>query len=291
MTFERWQSGWDRSWAYWLFKKHHTELNAIYWSHLAASNQIQKTTKSLPPETPTDQIFPILPDDKRRVGATIQRWQNDYKSFNNWVNLNAAVALASYLEIYIQNIVTLAIESDPALLLGVPKAVDGARLLKHQPGYSHAEHGLAVTKGIWQQRANIYKNYFGSLPIALENSINDLDELRQLRNGVAHTFGRTIDTYQQAKTSIDPHPPQKLTPNRLKKWLETVETVVLEIDDHLRTKHIGAYELIHYYNQWLKKNKITTPDPAAFKEHIHARLGIAPNKEYFKALSRYYNDL
>lgn len=289
--FDRWKCAWDRTWAFWLFKKHHTELNSIYWAHTAASNNSLKVVKSYSPETLASQVFPVPQTDKGRLNRTIKQWKAEYKEFNNWVNLSAAVSLASYIEIYFQSIVTLSLESDPAILLGAPKAVDGAKLLKNQKDYSYAENSILVTKGTWQERAQAYKNYFGLIPKTFESSISELDQLRILRNGVGHTFGRPVDIYKTEKISVEPQPLQRLSQDRLKQWLGIAESVVIDVDNHLRNTHIGSYEVIRYFQKWLKETKHSTFDYVPYKKHLNSLLGIVPGKDYFKELSQYYNKL
>src|SRR3979490_2499910 len=43
MPFQRWQCAWPRTWPYALFKKHHTELNHLYWSNAAAATHALST--------------------------------------------------------------------------------------------------------------------------------------------------------------------------------------------------------------------------------------------------------
>jgi hypothetical protein len=289
--FDRWKCAWNKTWAFWLFKKHHTELNSLYWAHLASYNNSLKTIKSYPPETLASAVFPLPQSDKGRLNRTTEQWKTEYKEFNNWVNLSAAVSLASYIEIYLQSVVTLSLESDPAILLGASRAVDGAKFLKTKSDYSYAENAIPVLKGTWQERAQVYKNYFGKLPEAFEKSVGDLDELRILRNGVGHTFGRPVDVYKSAKINIEIKPLQRLSHERLKKWLGIAEYVVTGIDEHLRDTHIGSYEAVLYFHKWLKETNHNTFDHVPYKKHLNSLLGIVPNKDYFRALSRYYSRL
>lgn len=286
--FDRWTCAWSKTWAFRLFKKHHTELNSLYWAHIASSNNSLKTIKSYPPETLASTVFPLPQIDNRRLNRTVEQWKQEYKEFNNWVNLSAAVSLASYIEIYLQSVVTLSLESNPAILLGAPRAVDGAKFLKIRNDYSYAETAVPVFKGTWQDRARVYRNYFGILPEALEHSLGDLEDLRILRNGVGHTFGRPVDTYKAAKINIEIKPLQRLSQERLKKWLGVAEYVITGIDEHLRNTHIGAYEVILYFHQWLKEPNHSSNDYIDYKRNVISLLGTAPNKDYFKALSRYY---
>ncbi len=282
--FDRWQCWWPKTWAYRIFKKHHTQLNAFYWVHRSSSNHLLKVAKNQSDGTLASSVFPLLPDDERRQSLHIAQWIGDYKEFMNWVRLSAVVSLASYLEIYLRSVVSKALESDPSLLLGVSRSVDGLKLLKARKDYSYADYSTRVVKGTWQDRANAYQEYFGRIPDSLQSSIGELDKLRTFRNGVGHAFGRAIDDYKSGFV-FDVVPLQRLSEERLKKWLGIVESVALAIDEHLRTEHIGNYEVLSYFHVW-QRGKLA--DAGSFKEHLHANIGNAPNKQYIKELISYY---
>lgn len=193
--FERWNCWWNRTWAFRIFKKHHIQLNDLYWVNRSASNLAFRTIRNINPTDPASNVFSLSPSDISRINFNIGKWTTDYKEFMNWVRLSAAVSLCSYLEIYLQNVIILALESDPAILLGVSQAIDGVKLLKTRSKYSYLDYTVPIVKGTWGERINKYREYFGSVPTLLENSLNNLERLRQLRNGVGHTFGREVETY------------------------------------------------------------------------------------------------
>ena len=63
-------------------------------------------------------------------------------------------SLAAYLEVYVRSVVSLALESDPGVLIGKPRAVDGVSLLKSRKDYSYIEQATGCAKGNWQERLN-----------------------------------------------------------------------------------------------------------------------------------------
>ncbi len=61
----------------------------------------------------------------------IKEWSNSFNELQNWMNLNALLAMMSNLETYMATVIPLAIESDIGVLYGVSKRIDGIELLKH----------------------------------------------------------------------------------------------------------------------------------------------------------------
>ncbi len=289
--FDRWKCEWHRTWAYRIFKKHHTQLNSFYWAHLSASNNSLRIAKGQLQHSPVATIFPVPINDKGRKNNTVEEWTSDYKEFMNWVRLSAAVSLNSYLEIYLQSVVALALESDPGVLWSAPRSIDGIKLLKAKDGYSFADQSVAVVKGMWQSRLKTYEGYFGNAPDTLGQSINELDLLRDLRNDVSHTFGREIKDYK-GDVHFELKPLQRLSADRLKKWFQMIDGVVAAIDDHLRVAHVGAYEALRHYHVWARNYKLgPIRKEVAFKKHINATLGSNLKRQYFKELIAYYDDL
>lgn len=79
----------------------------------------------------------------------LKSWSDSFNDFQNWVNLNALMALSSNLETYLSTCITLAIESDPGVLFDSPRSIDGAYLLKRnaKKSTSHDDIIISVTKG------------------------------------------------------------------------------------------------------------------------------------------------
>lgn len=135
------------------------------------------------------------------------------------------MALCSYFEVYLAKTVKLALRSDPATLLQSSKAVDGVRLLRSGQLSDYKDEATSMTKGTWSARVNSYYKCFGYTPPELSAQISELDQLRVLRNGVGHAFGRDINEYE-SHLVFEPKALQRLSEKRLKKWLGIVEKVV-----------------------------------------------------------------
>jgi hypothetical protein len=289
--FDRWQCWWPKTWSFRIFKKHHTQLNAFYWAHSSGSIYLLKTAKGLQSNAPAANTFPNPPGNSGHHGLDIQEWSDDYKEFMNWVRLSAAVALSGYFEVYLKSAISLALESDPSVMLGVSHAIDGVRLLKSRKDYSYSANSDGVVHGPWQQRLNAYRNLFGEIPDDLLLVSPELEHLRILRNGVGHAFGRGADEYK-SQMNFELAPVQRLSEERLKKWLGDVETAALAVDEHLRNDHLGSYEALKYFHIWKRTYKRTNLTQArAFQASIAPKVGNSPNQDYFIDLIGHYQRL
>ena len=288
MPFDRWTPTWPRTWPYAVFKKHHTELNDLYWSNAAAAHHAAMTSKSGNSSDELNTVLAIPRANARRVNFTIARWRDQIKESENWIRLNALMGLSGYLETYLHGVVTLALTSDPGLLISSPRSVDGIALVKRGRLPEVSQHVVAITKGTWPERLAKYKALFTQLPTELESSTDDLEAMRRLRNGVGHAFGRNLDGYREPLMFM-PRPLQRLSEERLQKWLGTVDTAASAIEDHLRGQHLGAIEALLHYHAWDKKYPAGhQSEEQAFRRRFPDAQGNPPTVAYFRQLIAYY---
>jgi hypothetical protein len=288
MTFDRWKSPWPRTWPYALFKKHHTELNNLYWSNAAAKYHAMYLTKKAADGDKIDSTLAFPPANSHRINCSILEWKSRLKEFENWNRLNALMALTGYMETYLHAIVKLALTSDPGILISSSRVVDGIGLVKKSNLPDFDVHLRSITKGTWNDRLQCYMQLFKSAPTALINNINELEAIRKLRNGVGHAFGREIDDYR-SPLILKPIPLQRLSEQRLQKWLGLVETIVSEIEEQLRTNHIGAIEVLLNYHFWDKKYPAGhTSEEKAFRAKFPDAQGSPPSATYFREAIKYY---
>lgn len=238
------------------FRKHHTELNDLYWTYAPAAHHAARHIKGSTVPPATSFHFTREP---RRVPPTAGEWEKRFKDFDNWVRLSSLMSLAAYFEIYVRSVVSLALESDPGVLLGKPRVVDGVSLLKTRKDYSYAESAVACVKGSWQERRAAYKDFFGFIPPSLETHSGELEEIRKLRNAVGHMFGR-IGEFENIRDTPDAPASERLSESRLQKFLGVVMDVAQEIDAHLGAQHIGQYEALLLYHRWRDPNFLDTPE-------------------------------
>lgn len=288
MTFNRWTSKWPRTWPFAIFKRHHTELNDHYWSYAASVHHSRIASRSGKDEDGLNTVLATPQANARRVNFTVKQWRQLSKESENWIRLNALMALSGYLETYLHGVVLLALTSDPGLLLSSPHSVDGISLVKRGKLPDFSVQVAGITKGNWQGRIGNYKTLFEIVPNPLADNVLELEAMRKLRNGVGHAFGRMIDDYRDPLL-FEPIPSQRLSEERLQKWLGVVEEIVNAVDEHLRIAHIGAIEALLRYHSWDKKYDAgQRSEEWAFRRQFPHLQGSPPSVAYFKQLISHY---
>jgi hypothetical protein len=293
MSFERWKSKDEYSYAFRLFTKYHTYMNSLYWAHVPASNHTQTTyrnAKSIVPEPTTHQLYNLSGVNAFRVTKSIDAYSNHLKDFDNWTRLNTLVAVLSYFETYLSSVVSLAIESDLGLIYSIPKKIDGIMVLKHSTNtdYSFFDKSELITKGTWNQRISNYQKLFGSAPAILTTSIPELEKMRKIRNNVAHAFGRDIDK-TRARDTLELLPIERLSEIRLQKYMEIIRKISKAIDKQLLTNHIGEFELIHFYHKNKSSLKVGQ-EIKDLKTKINSLFVENRNQQFCTDLINYYEN-
>jgi hypothetical protein len=204
----------------------------------------------------------------------------------------AVVAIAGYLETYIAQVCTAALESCPSLVFGGGPKVDGAVYLKHNPKYDLYGHTESLTRGDWQSRASAYRHLFGSCPY--ENSIGELESLRKLRNDAGHSFGRDIKSMKFSGTWIVEKIP-KISDQRLLGFLALVEKVASAIESQIAATYVGQYELVRLFHFWLPSAKASVNWPKVLAREFSCHVNDLTKNNYGKpralGLIKYYCQL
>ena len=203
LTETRWQSPFDHSIAFRIFSQHFTELNRMYWAYAPAATKIEKDVQKLlmeePRKKPIDYLI-VHDEDDRRLESNFSEWTKWNREFQNYNRLNMIISLSSCLEVYMRSIISCAIESKPGVLIGIHNAVDGVRLLKtdyrkYKVGtwkYPYSRQVNMICQGTWIDRNRNFTKLFGKPPEFIERKQNELDHLRNLRNKIAHNYGRSL---------------------------------------------------------------------------------------------------
>ena len=225
----------------------------------------------------------------------LKDWSNAFNDLENWVNLNALVAISSNFETYIATIVPLALESDVGVLFGVPRRIDGIEIVKHgkEKPFNFEDIVEACTKGTWQSRINSYERAFGRVPKYLLNRISDLEKIRIVRNNVAHSFGRDIEASRQ-NGQLTTLPVGKLSRDHFLKLQSIVWKSAKAVDAHLYNFHIGEYQTLAFYHKlYPSLNHELHPSMRAMelKKEIGRYGDIPAGKEFCKGLVAYYEAL
>jgi len=251
MTFERYDLFERRSLAHRLFKRHHTHFNNIYWSQRTSFKNIFSLTKGYERTDPVTSLFKVDGSEVRN-NCTLGDWGKWYSEFDRWSRMAYIIGLTGYLETYIAQASTAALESSPSLILGGGPKIDGATFLKHNHQYNLYSHSESLTRGDWQARASAYGRYFGSCPFL--DYISDLEWLRKRRNDVGHTFGRDIKSMQFAQ-GWEVKKLANISDKEIMNTLNVIESVANAIERHIAKEYIGQYEIIKVYHQWITTQK------------------------------------
>jgi len=110
--------------------------------------------------------------------------------------------------------------------------------------------------GEWSKRRKRFKQIFGSAPQELTTYEKDLETLRNIRNSVAHSFGRDIEK-SRSRNQTDILEIQRISLKTLQKYMSVIRTVAKSIDEQLLSNHIGDYEAIFYYHEIKKLFQLT----------------------------------
>lgn len=300
----RWDTPFCRSLSFRLFMQHFTELNQMYWSQVPVANKIEKDVKTFQntgEHVPLD-FFIVHDEDDRRIAPTFDEWKISYRAFQNFVRLNSLLSLSSCFEVYLRSITSLAIESKPGVIFGVPDAIDGTSFLKvrreyftfNEKTYPFYRQVDSICRGEWQNhRVPSYSNIFGATPEKLENNKRDLDDLRTLRNNIAHYFSRDKRNYESPVT-FHSDPMMRISHDRLIRYFGLVHETVEAIDNHLYHNFIGSYELLKYY--LIQKPNSLATQPLGVKakwlqKNVGSNGGKPVGSAYYKELFRYFESL
>lgn len=292
MSFNRNSAFLGKSLAWRLFKRHHTHFNDIFWAHKVAKEHAFSCTKGFQ-RTDSSQVLFNSKILGRRIPTTLGKWADNYSDFDRWSQMASVMAIAGYLETYIAQVTTAALESSPSLVLGGGVLCDGGLLLKTNPKYNLSGHVEPLVRGDWQARMAAYKRFFKDCPF--EQHKSDLEKLRKLRNDAGHSFGRDIKfiNYNSSRVVKDL---KKISDEAIQDYLSLAESVASAIEEHLVGKYIGAYEAIKLFHHWLPfvshfvksdYKELSKQFSAHFNEMTLSPYGIARAR----GLIKYYNAL
>lgn len=228
-----WDPVLSQSLAFKRFLGAHTQNNDFYWHTILTRVLACKHLASIDGSQVVSEHETLgLHPESSRFPHTFNQWKSLVSDHENWTRLNTLVASTGYLEGYVYDVTILALLSDPGVLLGGPRTVNGIHYLKNNlsiPGLDKVVEGF--TKGEWSQRVALMKKFFG-IGSRLDALLVDLDEMRRLRNLVAHRFGRQfIENHEELVKPLAPI--ERLSEERLKSYLAIIATFARTIDDIL----------------------------------------------------------
>lgn len=191
--FDRWIPYQKHSQPYVLFQKYIKEVKRDYMSFKTSRMYVYKQLKYNNAKWEDAAYMHFSIQDK---AITLKDWSKNFKKCEKWFLLNQQLAITSILEIYLTTIIKTAFFSNPALLLGYSKSIDGLTFFKYKKVINDELISKKIedcTKGDWTVRVK-------NIKIIIENTetifsaerISILDKNRNLRNNIAHSFGRNL---------------------------------------------------------------------------------------------------
>ncbi|MCV0370509.1 hypothetical protein [Filomicrobium sp.] len=249
-AFARWEPHDKSTWAFQVYRKYNRELYRIIEAHRASVFYTYRQLKCAGANwsDPISQAFPGCPTGVDNFDS-LQSWSDGFNDFDNWVNLSNVTTIASNLETYLASVVSLAIMSDPSVLIGAPaKSIDGAYVLKHGSGprTNLEEHVTACTRGDWSARLSAMERLFGALPKKIKSHHSELETARNVRNRFGHAFGRDIEA-SRAHGQIEIAPMEKVSRQTVARLGAAAWRFAQATDEFLLHHHIGDFEAVSYY--------------------------------------------
>lgn len=279
----------------WRLKLDEVEINDAYWAtRFAQTNTAVLAKPGLTVAAIADALV-YKSDALNSLGHTAQELERRLKVAQRWHRLMTLVSTTSALERYIDAVAAIALASDPLLQPGWPKRLDGLAVNKFGLSVPASPDLVGLTKGEWGQRAQTYEDLFGSLPDALSSHLPDLEQMRKMRNAVAHGFAGSPQRHLSAQSELllsirradGRSPSQSLSHERLLKWLGVAKEVADAIDTHLLSNFIGDYEVASIYQEWRL-------DPAKFELGVKAvllRPKASPQTRFARAMGDYFPNM
>lgn len=295
-SFDRWNARERSTWPFQVFQKYNLELTKLYWSFVPAHKTLYNRLGSSHANwtDASEQHLVFKPASRSRLFGDLKDWSNAFNSFANWTRLNVLMAILSNFESYTAAVLQLALESDPGVLIGAPRSVDGLSLHKrHVTELNHDKIIEACTKGDWSSRVSHYEATFGFVPAMLKAHISDLDAMRNLRNKVGHAFGRDISQARRHGVR-EIIPMESLSEERVERYQRLAWSSAKSIDRHLLTTHIGEYQALHFYHKLfptLRSDVNQGQRAVYFRKALGQFHGGLPGKAVCKAMVEYYEAL
>lgn len=291
-TYNRWQPMRPTSWPYKVYIRHKEEHKQMMWAFHCSSKY---TFKMLGQTGATRADLAQNHFATTSASVTVQNWQDSFKKFSNWTNLNQLLAQTACFETYLASILRLVFDSDPGLIVGASHHIDGVRQLKFGAVIDSKivdMHLINCTKGTWQSRIAAIINLLGYSFSSLSTYCGELEKLREIRNNIGHAFGRSISQSQNygSPTMI---PMINISEKTVIKYFKIITTIVREIDSYVMQNHIGNFQEFHF----LHNRIISTIPPtiritgSTFQPDLNNHAKELYSLQFCNWLVSYYNSL
>lgn len=294
--FKRWNAVGKTTWPYRIFLKFNGELHQLINTHLVSTEALYSGLKDKGAQwedrpakffNPAHRDFEMYKD--------LRDWSKAYNLFDNWVTLSRLMTISSTIETYLASVVGTALDSDPGVILGMSRCIDGAAVLKNGPnrGVSSASYIEACTKGTWSKRIDAFESLFGGSPAELRAAHSSLDEIRMIRNRFGHAFGRDIDEARKHGV-LELLPMERVSQDRANRLWKDASGAIRAVDRFLLENHIGDFETLRFYQALepsLKASAHRNEKAMALKTAIGGFGAESRGKDYCGELIDYWEAL
>ncbi|WP_220659421.1 hypothetical protein [Tsukamurella sp. TY48] len=260
------------------FRDDSTLANETYWhsrlAFKACSYEIASAEKAGDGDRAPAEALRLEDVWKRPLGATVTGLRAPVRSAEGHMRLTALVHVVSALERYVDEIARLAMLSDPLLIPGFPKKVDGLELLDRRHLYRlRVPPTVDLVKGEWSKRIAAIRDWLGDdVADVFRANESNLEKMREIRNSAAHGLGafHVGSTWNESSAITNltaswldkASAPLALSDDRLLSYMAVCQGIVSRVDAIVLRNFVGAYEVPAVYLSWLQ-------DPLTLEEKLN----------------------
>ena len=273
-------------------RQHLRHINNVFWLHERAHDYIRNGYQSIP--QPPPQIPP------RGVFRDEGSWRDSADNFRTWVRQNTVISAASILEVYIVSACTATFEACPELVSRAFVGIDSVKYLKfphlRPPTLKDRikDKSESMTTGKWARRFRGLENEIGRVPQAAMSLTAKLQDLQDLRNRIAHSYGSDGEL---RRTPWEPVRAIQIEDTELFGALRVVDQVTKILDQGLFGPPIGGFEMMNEYANWTRVHpnfnhvQVKGNHVREFKNYIGEAFGAPPSEQYLRAMIDYYDKI
>lgn len=254
MKFDRHVRTEGKSWAYWQFNEYETQINHMYWSGVAAMSHSMHKVRHASLPVDARAVLCASGPNSIRFPSDQRKFLSHSEEFLKWNRSSFIVAATGSLETYFQRVILTALLSDPGLIYGKSRIIDGISWLKLGVVADHTKTLESATSGTWHQRYASIKKLFGDIPI-ISGHIAELDKIRIFRNNVGHAFGRALTTNPNL-TTRQAERMRSINEKQFQNWLGVISETAAALDEILVANHIGDFEPVLHLHAYVKSLKL-----------------------------------
>ncbi len=205
------------------------------------------------------------------------------KETDNWMRLTLTVAIASYLETYLAQMVERALRSRPGVLIGAPKSVEGVRLLKDGVKLDCEDRVRRCVEGPWSARVASVEKLFGA--VGLKPLIGPLEQLRKTRNRAAHSIG--AEPTPGGTLHLAFGDAERVSAKRVAHSFQLASEAAALVEQALGAAWVGEFETLLFFHQQVRPHARDAASNALKKKL--GQLGRPPvSKAFARAAVDFY---